>query len=157
MHRLGLTVLIAFLALTFVADTPNSALACGLSRDKSQILLIDKAWSRAAENKDLDGVIAPYAPDGSIFPFNAPTATGTVAIRQVWASLMSRPGFSLTFSPTTIFVSASGDMAWDAGTFQLKLNDAGGVSKSVPGKYVVTWKKVADDWRVAADIFNTND
>jgi ketosteroid isomerase-like protein len=69
---------------------------------------------------------------------------------------MKIPGYSLTFSPTKICVAESADMAWEVGTFELKLNDAGGVSKSKPGKYVVTWKKVAGEWKVAADIFNTN-
>jgi ketosteroid isomerase-like protein len=157
MYRLGLATLLTLIGVTLFADIPNSgALPCGVHRDESQILLIDKAWSRAAETKDLDGAIAPYAADGSILPFNAPMATGKTAIRQVWAALMSKPGYSLAFSPGKISVSASGDMAWEIGTFELKLNDAGGVSKSMPGKYVVTWKKVDGDWRVAADIFNTN-
>jgi ketosteroid isomerase-like protein len=157
MYRLGLATLLTFIGLTFVSDIPNSGvLACGMNRDESQILLIDKAWSRAAENKDINGLIAPYATDGSILPFNAPLATGTSAIRQVWASLISTPGYGLKFSPTGIFVSGSGDMAWEIGTFELKLNDAGGISKIMLGKYVVTWKKVDGDWRVAADIFNTN-
>lgn len=158
MYRLASGILLMLFGVSFFADIPKfgGVLACGLNRDESQILLIDKAWSRAAENKDLESVIALYATDGSILPFNGPMATGTAAIREVWASLMSKPGYSLTFSPTKISVSASGDMAWEMGTFDLKLNDGGGISKSMPGKYVVTWKKVAGDWRAAADIFNTN-
>jgi ketosteroid isomerase-like protein len=157
MYRLGLATLITFIGLTFVSNIPNSGvLACGMNRDESQILLIDKAWSRAAKNKDIDGVIAPYATDGSILPFNAPMATGTAAIRQAWSLLMSKPGYGLTFSPTRIFVSASGDIAWEIGIFELKLNDAGGISKLMLGKYMVMWKKVDGDWRVAADMFKTN-
>jgi hypothetical protein len=53
------------------------------SADEAAIRKIDLAWSHAAEAKDLDAVIAPYAADGSVFPFNAPMATGTEAIRQV--------------------------------------------------------------------------
>jgi ketosteroid isomerase-like protein len=126
------------------------------SADEGAIGKIDVAWSRAAETKDLDGTVAPYAADGSVLPFNAPIATGAVAIRQVWSSLMSRPGFHLTFAPTRIVIAGSGDMAWEVGTFQLKLNDAQGNPMTMLGKYVVTWKKVGGTWKVAADIFNTD-
>jgi hypothetical protein len=54
MYRLGLATLLTFIGVTFVSDITNSGvLACGMNRDESQILLIDKAWSRAAENKDM--------------------------------------------------------------------------------------------------------
>ena len=91
-----------------------------------------------------------------MLPFNAPIATGTVAIRQIWSSLMSKPGFHLTFAPTKIVVARSGDMAWELGTFELKLNDAQGAPMTMLGKYVVTWKKDGGTWKAAADIFNTD-
>jgi ketosteroid isomerase-like protein len=126
------------------------------SADEAAIRKIDVTWSHAAETKDLDGTVAPYAADGSVLPFNAPIATGAVAIRQVWFSLMSKPGFHLTFAPTKIAIAGSGDMAWEVGTFELKLNDAEENPATMLGKYVVTWKKVGGTWKVAADIFNTD-
>jgi ketosteroid isomerase-like protein len=126
------------------------------SGDEAAIRKIDVAWSHAAETKDLEGTVVPYAADGSVLPFNAPIATGTVAIRQVWSSLMSNPGFHLTFAPTKIVVAGSGDMAWEVGTFELKLNDAQGNPMTMVGKYVVTWKKDGGTWKAAADIFNTD-
>ena len=54
---------------------------------------------------------------------------------------MSKPGFGLSFKPTKIEVSKSGDMAYETGTFELKLNDPQGNATSIPGKYVVAWKK----------------
>ncbi len=126
------------------------------SADEAAIRKIDLAWSHAAETKDLEAVIAPYAADGSVLPFNAPMATGPAAIRQVWSGLLSKPGFSLRFAPTKIEIAASRDMAWEVGTFELKLNDAQGNPMMIPGKYVVTWKNLGGTWKVAADIFNTD-
>jgi len=126
------------------------------SADEAAIRKIDLAWSHAAETKELDAVIAPYAVDASVLPFNAPVATGTAAIRQVWSGLMSKPGFSLRFAPTKIEIAASRDMAWEVGTFELKLNDAQGNPMTIPGKYVVAWKNLGGTWKVAADIFNTD-
>jgi ketosteroid isomerase-like protein len=48
-------------------------------------------------------------------------------------------------------------MAYDIGTFELKLNDAQGSPMTIPGKYVVIWKKQkGGDWKAEADIFNTD-
>jgi ketosteroid isomerase-like protein len=101
-------------------------------------------------------VVRFYAADGSILPFNAPIATGTAAIREVWSSLVSKPGYSLTLSPMKITVAASRDIAWELGTFELKLNDAQGKPTAIPGKYLVTWTKIDGAWKVSADVFNTD-
>jgi ketosteroid isomerase-like protein len=70
---------------------------------------------------------------------------------------MSKPGFKLSFAPTTIEVSKSGDMAYDIGTFELTMNDPQGNATMIPGKYVVVWKKQPNhNWKAIADIFNTD-
>jgi ketosteroid isomerase-like protein len=157
MNRLRFVVMTAFLvascgtALAGPGSTPADP-----SADEAAIRKIDLAWSHAGETKNLDAFVAPYASDGSVLPFNAPIATGTAAIRQVWSGLMSKPGFSLRFAPTEIVVAKSHDLAWELGTFALKLDDAQGNSTTILGKYVVTWRKVGKTWKVAADIFNTD-
>jgi hypothetical protein len=99
-------VLVVCLAGSFIAAAANSTSnQTDRSGDEAAIRRIDAAWSHATETKDLDGTVAPYAADGSVLPFNAPIATGTTAIRQVWSSLMSKPGFHLTFVPTKIVVA----------------------------------------------------
>jgi ketosteroid isomerase-like protein len=127
------------------------------SADENEIRKADTAWSHAAENKDLDKFVSFYADDASAFPFNAPIANGKEQIRQLWSQLMSKPGFGLSFKPTKIEVSKSGDMAYETGTFELKLNDPQGNAMSIPGKYVVAWKKQPNhEWKAVADIFNTD-
>lgn len=157
MNPIRYVVLFACLAGSLVAAFANSSSSStASSADEAAIRKIDVAWSHAAEAKDLDGAVAPYAADGSMLPFNAPIATGAVAIRQVWSSLMSKPGFYLSFASTKIVIAGSQDMAWEIGTFELKLNDPQGNPMAMPGKYVVTWKKLGGTWKVAADIFNTD-
>jgi uncharacterized protein (TIGR02246 family) len=125
--------------------------------DESAIRKADTAWSQAAETKDLDKFVSFYADDASAFPFNAPVANGKEQIRQLWSQLMSKPGFGLSFRPTKIEVSKSVDMAYETGTFELKLNDPQGNAMSIPGKYVVAWKKQPNhEWKAVADIFNTD-
>jgi ketosteroid isomerase-like protein len=103
-------------------------LAAGIARsgraqgDEQAIRKGDAEWSHAAETKDLEKTVSCYAKDGSVLPFGAPIATGEEQVRQVWSHLMSLPGFSLTFAPTKVQVAKAGDIAYEVGTFALKLN-----------------------------------
>jgi len=125
--------------------------------DEQTIRDLDTEWSRAAENKDADKFLTFYSETGSAMPFNAPIVTGINKIRELWTGLMAKPGFSLHFGPTRIEVAASKDLAYDLGTFELKLNDEAGKPIVIPGKYLVVWKKQSDgQWKAEADIFNTD-
>jgi ketosteroid isomerase-like protein len=157
MKPVHFAILIALLACGVVAAVARPNLQSGYRlNDEGQIRWIDGSWSKAAHDKDLDGAVRPYADDASMLPFGAPIATGTDAIRKTWAALMAKPGYSLTFVPTKIEVASAGDMAWEIGTFELRVNDAQGQPMEIPGKYVVTWRKTGATWKVAADIFNTD-
>ncbi|HEY4951730.1 MAG TPA: DUF4440 domain-containing protein [Candidatus Acidoferrales bacterium] len=150
-------VLIVFLAGGMAAAVATGNLhADNRSNNEALIRRIDALWSKAADDKDLEGAVYPYAEDAAMLPFGAPIATGTDAIRKTWAALMAKPGYSLTFVPTKIEVASAGDMAWEIGTFELRENDAQGNPIDIPGKYVVTWRKIGPTWKVAADIFNTD-
>jgi uncharacterized protein (TIGR02246 family) len=131
--------------------------AVAATTDEQTIRDMDAEWSRAAENKDAAKFASFYSETGSVMPFNTPIATGRAKVQEVWTQLMAKPGFSLRFAPTQIEVAKSKDMAYDIGTFELKLNDAQGESMTIPGKYVVVWKKQKDGgWKAEADIFNTD-
>jgi ketosteroid isomerase-like protein len=91
-----------------------------------------------------------------LLPFNSPIASGTEQIRQFWSQLMSKPGFVLRFEPTKIVLSKSHDMAYEVGTFALKLDDAQGIPTGTLGKYVVVWRKQRNTAGKQADIFNTD-
>jgi uncharacterized protein (TIGR02246 family) len=124
---------------------------------ENRIRALDSEWSQAAQSKDVDKMVSYYSDDASAFPFNAPIATGKEQIRQLWLALMAKPGFSLSFAPTKIDVAKSNDLAYEAGTFELKMNDAQNNPTTTNGKYVVCWKKSAKgEWKVQFDIFNTD-
>jgi uncharacterized protein (TIGR02246 family) len=124
---------------------------------ENRIRALDSEWSQAAQSKDVDKMVSYYSDDASAFPFNAPIATGKEQIRQLWSALMAKPGFSLSFAPNKIDVAKSNDLAYEAGTFELKLNDAQNNPTTTNGKYVVCWKKSPKgEWKVQFDIFNTD-
>jgi ketosteroid isomerase-like protein len=105
--------------------------------------------------KDAEACAAFYADDGRIMPPNAPAAEGPKAIAEVWKGLFQLKDFSLTFEPSRIAVAGAADVAYDIGTYSLSfVGEQGPVQDR--GKYVVVWKKVQGDWKVAADIFNSD-
>jgi ketosteroid isomerase-like protein len=146
------------LALFLIAGTCLSlAQQPNPNPDQQAIHKLDQAWSAAAGSKDLEKTVSYYSDDASAYPFNAPIATGKEAIQQLWSHLMSLPGFALSFTPTKIEVARSGDIAYDVGTFEMKTTDPQGKLVSEVGKYVVVWKKQPKgQWKVIADIFNTD-
>jgi ketosteroid isomerase-like protein len=157
MKPVRFAIVIALLAAGVGAAVARANLnSSSHSNDEALIRRIDALWSNAAQDKDLEAAVHPYAEDASMLPFGAPIATGTDAIRKTWAGLMAKPGYALTFVPTKIEVASAGDMAWEIGTFDLRVNDAQGQPMEIPGKYVVTSRKFGPTWKVEADIFNTD-
>jgi uncharacterized protein (TIGR02246 family) len=145
---------VALLLLALLGS--SLAFAKDSSADEQAIRALDTAWSHAAETKDLDKAVSFYADDASMLPANMPIATGKDAIRAVWTQLLSTPGSSLTFSPSKIVLSKSHDMAYEIGSFQATANDQQGKPATSTGKYVVNWQKRAGQWKVVADIFNSD-
>lgn len=112
-------------------------------------------WLQLVKAKDAAAIAELYTEDGAVMPPNAPIGKGRAAIQQAWASMMGTPGFGLTFVPEQILVSASGDMALDRGTYSLTIAPGGTTVKDT-GKYVVVWRKIGNEWKAAADIFNSD-
>jgi uncharacterized protein (TIGR02246 family) len=128
-----------------------------LSSEESAIRETISAWSQAAGAKDLNKCVSFYTDDASVLPFNAPIATKKAQIRAVWSQLVSNPDSRLSWRPTKIEVAQSADLAYEIGTFDLTVADQTGKSSATRGKYVIAWKKQAnDEWKAAADIFNTD-
>lgn len=119
------------------------------------IRLANERWLELIRAKDAAAIGQMYAQDGALMPPNGPIAKGPEAIRSSWQSMMQIPGFSLTFEPEAIVVSSSGDMALDRGTYDLAMNSPSGPIQD-KGKYVVVWRKLGGEWKVAADIFNSD-
>jgi uncharacterized protein (TIGR02246 family) len=112
-------------------------------------------WLELIKSKDSAAIAKMYTEDGALMPPNAPISKGQAAIQQTWASMMSAPGFELTFAPEQIVLSGSADMALDRGTYKMTVAPSGKAQVDT-GKYVVVWRKVDGEWKAAADIINSD-
>ena len=133
----------------------NSGAAVDTSADEQAIRGHVDRWLQLVKAKDAGGIAALYAEDGAVMPPNAPIGKGRAAVQPTWASMMQTPGFDLTFVPEQIIVSSAGDMALDRGTYRLVVAPDGSAQTDT-GKYVVVWRKIGSEWKVAADIFNSD-
>ena len=135
------------------------ASGCGSStnvqQERTKLLALDNEWSQTT--KDLNKFLSYYAPDASVYPQGMPIATGSGAIRDAFTKITSMPGFLLRWSATKADVSASGDLGYTSGIYQMTVNNATGEPMTEKGKYVTVWKKQpGGEWKVIEDIFNAD-
>ena len=126
-----------------------------MSADEQKIRELGQKWLGAVRAKDAVASAGFYASDGAMLNADAPLARGTAAVTAAWQRLLSMRNVKLTFASTQLIVSNSGDMAYDLGTYELSFDDDKGMVKDI-GKYVTVWKKVGGEWKVAADISNSD-
>jgi uncharacterized protein (TIGR02246 family) len=124
--------------------------------DEAAIRALDESWSKASADKDAQKAASYYADSGMLLLPGAPVANGKDAILKAWTGMLTTPGNELTFSPTKIEVSRSGDLAYDFGEYEMNSKDKKGKTQTVKAKYVVVWGKQVDGgWKVLFDVPTT--
>jgi len=118
---------------------------------------LDTQWSKAAAAKDLEQTVAYYSEQAIVLPPNATRAVTRETIRNLWKDLLATPGLVITWEPTNVKLSTSGEMAWVSGTYELTMNDPNGKPANDRGKYLEVWEKQPDgNWKCAADMWNSD-
>lgn len=131
------------------------AIQANASADEQAIRAVNGRWLELIRSKDGNRISELYAEDGAVMPQGQPIQRGREAIARWWSEMMTMPGYDLSFDDEVIIVSSAGDMALDRGTYRFRANPASGPVNDA-GKYVVVWRKLGGEWKVAADIFNSD-
>jgi len=126
-------------------DTDTSAVRAAIEQ-------LGARFSEAYARGDMKAVAAFYTEDAIAFPPGGEMTKGRPAIQQMWQSTMDSGVKSLAF--TVVDVGASGDLAHETGTAELKIQPAGKEATTAKVKYVVVWKKQPDGWKLHRDIWN---
>jgi ketosteroid isomerase-like protein len=67
------------------------------------------------------------------------------------------PGTQISWAPSKVEVAASGDLAYDQGTYTMTGPGPDGKPITDKGKYLAVVKKQADgSWKVAEDMWNSD-
>jgi uncharacterized protein (TIGR02246 family) len=156
-HVLMLTACAALLPACDKAerhDTREAAQA-STAADEQAIRGHIARWLQMIKDKDSAGIAQFYADDGVVMPPNQPLVTGREGIAKFWQSMTAIPEATLTFQPDRIDFSSAGDVAIDRGSYRFTAKP-GGQAVDETGKYLVVWKKVGNEWKVAADMFSSD-
>jgi uncharacterized protein (TIGR02246 family) len=104
----------------------------------------------AANSGDTARVASLYTEDAVLLAPNAPMMRGRQEIKAFFDGMVAQMGLP-KLQLNTKQVEEHGDTAWEVGAYTMKLQ---GVSDE--GKYIVVWKRHGSDWKLAADIWNTD-
>ncbi len=144
----------ARLALAMLAVAAFATAAQSQQSDARAIRALSDQWQRDVAAQNVDAIVALHAPDAVVMMSHAPLATGSAAIRSMWAEAVKTPGLVMHWTPTKIEV-ASPTVATEYGTYTESYNTPQGKGTDA-GNYVTIWHKINGKWRVVLDAPNTS-
>jgi ketosteroid isomerase-like protein len=109
------------------------------------------AFAAAFNQKDAPGIAAFYTDDAVLMPPNLPAVKGRTSIENYYRTGFAQSSGTLQLKPTES--SVSGTLAFESGVSSMT---AGNPPKTATGKYVVVYKRIGNDWKIAYDIFNND-
>jgi len=111
-------------------------------------------FGNAVRKGDGAAIAALYTEDATLLPPDSDMVKGRAGIEAFW-----KGGLQMGIKEallTTVVVSGAGDLAYEIGRFALKVQPEGKEVIEQKGKYVVVWKKAADEvWKLHVDIWNS--
>jgi uncharacterized protein (TIGR02246 family) len=123
-----------------------------LAQNKATIEKLNDAWTAAFNKGDAAAVAALYSEDAYVLPPGSAMVKGRPAIEAFWRQAAQQMSDAKL---TTVDVVPLGrSAAREIGTVTLKTKSQ--PPQEVAGKYVVVWRKIGRDWKLATDIWNTD-
>ena len=122
--------------------------------DEMAIRKGDVAWNAEWAAKDAERIVSHYADDAILMVPGMPVMKGKEAIRAGLKMVLADPNVSLTFTPNSVDVAKSSDIAFSQGVYTMVTSDPK-TKKPVTekGTYVTTYKKQPDGlWKAVQDI-----
>ena len=123
-----------------------------LAQNKATIEKLNDVWTAAFNKGDAAAVAALYTEDAYVLPPGSAMVKGRAAIEAFWRQAAQQ---MTDAKLTTVDVLPVGrSAAREIGTVSLKTKSQ--PPQEVVGKYVVVWRKIGRDWKLATDIWNTD-
>ena len=123
-----------------------------LAQNRATIEKLNDVWTAAFDKGDAAAVAALYTEDADVLPPGSAMVKGRTAIEAFWRQAAQQ---MTDAKLTTLDVLPLGrSAAREIGTVSLKTKSQ--PPQEVVGKYVVVWRKVGRDWKLATDIWNTD-
>jgi uncharacterized protein (TIGR02246 family) len=121
-----------------------------IAKETDAVRARSKGVSTAESAKDTQGAIAYYAEDAILQLAGSPQMQGIKAITDMYHQFFQNSSFKeISSTISNITVSQSGDLAYEYGVNRMVWTSPKGDLLDM-GKYLVVWKKVKDNWFIAA-------
>src|SRR5690348_15785261 len=123
-----------------------------VAQNKATIEKLNDVWTAAFNKGDAASVAALYAEDAYVLPPGSAMVKGRAAIEAFWRQAAQQMSDAKLTAVDVLPLGRSA--AREIGTVTLKTKSQ--PPQEVVGKYVVVWRKIGRDWKLATDIWNTN-
>ena len=144
------SIIFLILSLNLISCQPKSD-TLNPEEIKTEIIKTEKDFNDMAQKEGLIDAFAFYAADSGVIRRSKKIIKGKEAIKT-WYEKDVRPNETLTWNPTFVDVSRSGDMAYTYGDFVFTYFDSLGNEKQNKGIFHTVWKRQADgSWRFVWD------
>ncbi len=125
-----------------------------IQADKQEIEKMLKRTMAAENRHDVEAMLAEMIDEPLLHLCGLPPVQGRDAMRQLYGGFFET-FVSTVFAPQQIFVSESGEMAWDSGGYVNTLKGPDGPVKE-EGKYLGVYHKVDGVWKAATFCITPN-
>ena len=154
--RPSVPMLLALLVLAVTAGCGQPASTtqtpAAVAADEAAIRAGTVLWTDAYNAGEVDKIVALYTEDAYVLPPGSAMVEGRSAIEAFWRQAAQQ---MTDAKLTTVDVLPLGRSAGrEIGTVTLKTKSQ--PPQEVVGKYVVVWRKIGRDWKLATDIWNTD-
>jgi len=126
--------------------------APALAQSKAAIQKLEDQWGAAFNKGDAAAVAAMYTDDAYVLPAGAPMAHGRADLQKFWGQAMQQLADVKCTAVDVMPIGRTGAREIGTCTFKTK----GATPQDGALKYAVVWRKVANQWLLNTDIWNTD-
>jgi len=150
----GILVIIALLLSNCTSGTEKALdKDAKLTKWKGEIKATERAFSEMAQKEGIATAFLTFAAEDAVLMRDNNLIRGRAAIKERFKALQSTPGAeSLSWEPSFVDVSASGDLGYTYGNFVYTTTDSLGQKTTLEGVFHTVWKRQADgQWKFVWD------
>jgi len=109
------------------------------------------AWMQMAQARDVAGIVNGMYTANAVAMFDGNIRKGAAELQAgMEADNAEAPNASISWTTSDVQVAASGDLAYELGSFTYD-SDGDGETAAVNGEFVTVWTKADGTWRAAVD------
>lgn len=111
-------------------------------------------YEKRVTARDAEGLSRLYAEDAVRLPPGGPELSGRDAIGAAWAAALD--GIASIEDRGCSRFTVHGSLAHEVGTYHITGTSRDGERLAERGRYITTFRRTGDDWRITAEVWRVN-